>query len=266
MSVKEPDVAVHSVAGLDLPSFPVVMRGYDRQQVHSYIEELQSRADDERRRADELERALSRMHLELDAARNQPPPSFEHLGAEAAKVLEQAGASATLLLDEARARGKRIEEQAEAEAGDVIGQAEQRAAKLDEEATQTLNDAGAERDRILAAAAEEAERLRVRIEEEARAELEEAQAEAERIQNAAAAERAEMEAETQRLRESRDHMVSYLGRIHSELGAVLAETVRSDPGRSSAELLHEGEPVDEHSDESEGEPLYYAETTTHDES
>ncbi len=37
-----------------------------------------------------------------------------------------------------------------------------------------------------------------------------------------------MQAETHRLRESREQMLDYLGRIHSDLGELLAEAVQAD--------------------------------------
>jgi cell division septum initiation protein DivIVA len=234
MSVLEPDVASMPAAGVEMPSFPIVMRGYDRQQVQTYVLQLRARLADERRRAEQADRAVSRMQLELDAAKNPAPPSFEHLGAEAARVLEQAGASATLLLDEARSRGRRIVEEAEAEAADLIARAQQQTGRLHDAARQALNEAGAERDRLLAEATEEVERLRARAEDDVRAALEEARDEAERIQELAVTERAAMEAETARLHDSRDSMIEFLSRIHGDLGMVLAEAIASDDGAAQA--------------------------------
>ena len=50
MSVLEPDaVSMPSAGGVDLPSFPIVMRGYDRQQVRAFVDQLRSYLADERR-------------------------------------------------------------------------------------------------------------------------------------------------------------------------------------------------------------------------
>lgn len=234
MNALEPDAASMPAVGGDLPSFPIVMRGFDRQQVHAFILQLRARLSDERSRVEQAERALSRMQVELDAAKHQGPPSFEHLGAEAARVLEQAGASATLLLEEARNRGRRIVEDAEVEASDLIAQAERQTEKLHRAAEQALRGAEAERDRILADATEDVDRLRARADQEARAVLEEARDEAERIQELAMSERMAMEAETARLRDSRDSMIEFLSRIHGDLGLVLAEAIASDDGAAQA--------------------------------
>ncbi len=241
MSVLEPDaVSMPSAGGVDLPSFPIVMRGYDRQQVRAFVDQLRSYLADERHRREQAEQAVSRLQAEVERSRNPAPPSFEHLGAEAARVLEQAGASATLLLDEARARGRAIVEEAEGEAAELIGQAEERVTKMNEAASDALSDAGAQRDRMLTEAGEEAERLRARADDDAHNALEQAREEAERIQHAAVAERGAMEAETDRLRESRDRMVEFLSRIHSDLGGVLAEAV----GPAEGELPAEPAPAD----------------------
>src|SRR5262245_11905282 len=240
MSALEPDAALTPAVGSDIPSFPIVMRGYERQQVQVFILQLRARLADERSRVEQAERALSRMQLELDSARSQNPPSFEHLGAEAARILEQAGASATLLLEEARNRGRRIVEEAETEASDLIAQAERQTEKLHDAANEAVREAGAERDRLLAEANEDAKRLRSRAEQDARAVLEEARDEAERIQELAVTERAAMEAETARLRDSRDSMIEFLSRIHGDLGAVLAEAIASDDG--AAQAVVEAEP------------------------
>lgn len=116
MSTLVPVIASESDDYVSPPSFSVVMRGYDRQQVEYFVEDMAQRLADQRRRADETAGAMAQMRLEIAALKNQPPPSFEHLGAEAARVLEQAGGSARLLVEEAESRAGTIVQRAEAEA------------------------------------------------------------------------------------------------------------------------------------------------------
>ncbi|HKF16481.1 MAG TPA: hypothetical protein VKF14_04700 [Candidatus Dormibacteraeota bacterium] len=116
MSALVPVIASESDDYVSPPSFSVVMRGYDRQQVEFFVEDMAQRLADQRRRADETAGAMAQMRLEIAALKNQPPPSFEHLGAEAARVLEQAGGSARLLVEEAESRADTIVQRAEAEA------------------------------------------------------------------------------------------------------------------------------------------------------
>ena len=42
-----------------------------------------------------------------------------------------------------------------------------------------------------------------------------------------------MQAETERLSESRDRMIDYLGRIHTDLGSLLEEAVQADAAMSA---------------------------------
>ncbi|HKF17548.1 MAG TPA: DivIVA domain-containing protein [Candidatus Dormibacteraeota bacterium] len=116
MSALVPVIATEPDEYVSQPSFSVVMRGYDRHQVAFFVEDMAQRLADQRRRADETAGAMAEMRLEIAALKNQPPPSFEHLGAEAARVLEQAGGSARLLVEEAESRAGTIIEKAEAEA------------------------------------------------------------------------------------------------------------------------------------------------------
>lgn len=229
MSVLEPATSTESNGRARLPSFRVVVRGYDRQQVQAFIQDLASRLAMERRRADETERALAQMRLEMAATQNQPPPSFEHLGSEAARVLEQAGKSAKLLVQEAKSRGEALVREAEAEAAELIEKAEQHAGELDEAAAKRLSDATGERDRILAEVAAEADQLRARSQEEARLALADAHEESERIRQQVIDEQSLMSAQTERLRQSRGQMLDYLGRIHSDLGVLLAEAIELPP-------------------------------------
>jgi hypothetical protein len=215
--------------------------------VDAYVKDLSIRVTAERRRAEQAERAGVQMRAELVALRNQPPPSFEHLGAEAARVLEGAGMSAKLLIEEARTRGEALVEEAEAQAKDLIERAELRASELEAEAGETVAQAAGERDRILAEAAASVGEARTRAEEDVRASLEHARESAERTLQKAVQDQATMEAETGRLRESRDRMLEYLGRIHSDLGELLAEAVQADAelsARTDGEAAPEREPSD----------------------
>jgi cell division septum initiation protein DivIVA len=257
---QKPDVEV------GVPDFPItMMRGYDRQQVDVFVQDLSVRLTAERRRAEQAERALAQLRSEVVGLRNPEPPSFEHLGAEAGRVLEQAGNSAKLLVEEARNRGLSMVEEAREHAAALIERAEGRVADLEAEAAETLNQAAAERERILAAATQSVEEARRHADEEVRAALRQAQESAERTLHAAMSEQAAMQADTARLRDARDRMLDYLGRINSDLGSLLAEAVQGDAELTAAangSLAHatgpeddEPEAVEEPEDELETEAV-----------
>ena len=260
MSVVEQGAVSSSDREIGVPEFPVALRGYDRQQVDAFVHDLTIRLTAERRRAEHSERAVSQMRTELASLReNQAPPSFEHLGAEAGRVLAQAGNSAKVLIEEAQIRGREVVDAAESRAGALIERAERRAAELETEATDTIAQAAAERQRILAEAAQSAVEIRAQAEAEARTALQHAQDAAERTLQTAAAEQSAMGAETERLRESRDRMLDYLGRIHADLGELLAEAVQADaelavPANGHLALVtaeDDEEDVDQEEDEDE---------------
>ena len=234
MSVVEKGSASHADLEIGVPEFPVALRGYDRTQVDAFVQDLTVRLTAERRRAEQSERAVAQMRTELAGMRDQPPPSFEHLGAEAGRVLASAGNAAKLLIEEAQSRGQAMVDEADAHATELIARAERRAAAVEAGASEILARAESERERILVDASESVAAIRGQAEDEAHSARQHARDAAERMLDRAATDRATMQAETERLRESRDRMLDYLGRIHSDLGELLAEAVQADAELSTA--------------------------------
>jgi cell division septum initiation protein DivIVA len=221
MSVLEPHSTVRFVAkiGIDPPDFPVVVRGYDRQRVNAYLQDMVARLAAEQDRAAQAEQV----------AVNKQPPTFEHLGAEAIKVLELANASAELLVAQAKRRGETIVEEAEGQASDLFEEAKQRAERLHAAARGTLSEAADERDRILADASEEGTQIRTLAEDDARAMLEEARAESEHTWQKVRGECAAMLAETERLQTLRDRTMEHLSRVQTEVNSLLAGPSEDEP-------------------------------------
>jgi cell division septum initiation protein DivIVA len=189
MSVFEPHLDAESDGAGQLPALDVQLRGRKGQQVAAYIQELAGRLDQQSARAERAERAAVHLRRELEALRNQPPPSFEHLGSEAARVLEEAGRSAKVLVEEAKHRGREIIQKAE--------------------------DAG--------------QRVRTRADHDAETRLEAARQAAEQMVAKANAERSAVDAETKRLRHYRDSLLSHLGRVQTDLAGFLADVGDAPP-------------------------------------
>jgi cell division septum initiation protein DivIVA len=192
MSVFEPSTESEHHGPGDVPQFRVAVFGYDRQEVASYVQELSAHLEDERQRAEQAERTIAQMQLEMAAPKSQTA-TYEHLGVEAAKVLEQAGHSAELLVEEAEGRGRAIVEEARAQAADLVAAAEQRAEQAREDAQR-----------------------------DARRTLNEARDAADRGRREALQEQAEMKAETERLQSLHDSLLKHLGRVRQDLSALLA--------------------------------------------
>jgi hypothetical protein len=147
---------------LDMPPFPVVLRGFDRQQVEVWGKELASQIRQQRRRADQAEQALYRMQLQQPAT-----GSFRHLRVHVGDVLEEAGRSAEKMLVDAAERAQEAIDAAAADAAEIIAAAEHQAAEIRQAAHRTLKDAQTERARLKGQAREAAAGLRAQAEQDA---------------------------------------------------------------------------------------------------
>ena len=213
MSVFEPHRTATSATGIEIdpPDFPIVVRGYDRHQVNAYLQRIVSRLAAEHDRATQAEQA----------AANDQPPTFEHLGAEAVNVLKLAGQSGEMLVEQAKKHGESIVQEAEGQAGDLLEKAKQQAERLHAAARGSLREAADERDRILTEARERGEEIRALADNDARATLEEAQSASQRMWQTVQEECAAMQAETKRLLELRDRMTEHLTYVRNELNSGL---------------------------------------------
>jgi DivIVA domain-containing protein len=109
------------------PTFQVVRRGYDREQVDAYMPQLLARLEEAVDRYAKAERSRSELQREVMNLK-EGSPAFEQLGAEAASVIAEAGRSAGQLVDKARLRAETIVEEARKQAeqirADVEGEAQ----------------------------------------------------------------------------------------------------------------------------------------------
>src|SRR6266545_1190021 len=205
---------------VDMPEFVVVRRGVDRRQVEEWGKKLSSLIEQERRRADQAERALYRTQIETKGT-----PSFTHLGSHAAGILEEAGQSAEkMLLD----------------AAEIIGAAEGRAGEIEGAARQDAKQLRAEGARVAEETRQAAEAFGARTEREARSLLEEAREATEALWQEAEQERVAVEGETRRLEALRRRTHEQLGRMYGHLESVLDEVRR---GIGGAQVEEEAEPV-----------------------
>jgi cell division septum initiation protein DivIVA len=221
---------------LDMPEFVVVRRGVDRRQVEEWGHKLTSLIEQERRRADQAEKALYRMEIEAKGT-----PSFSHLGSHVADIIEEAGRSAEKMLLDAADRAQEAIDGAEAEGAEIITAAEAQAGEIEGAARQEAEQVRVEGVRIAEETRQAAEAFRARTEEEASSLLEEAREATDQLREETEQECAAVEAETRRLEGLRQRTHQRLGRMYGHLESVLDEVRRGIDG--AQEVEDQAEPV-----------------------
>ena len=229
MSVVDPNTASEATGGAvevpEVPEFPVVLRGYDRQLVDSRVGRMAEQLAQERRQRAEAERALERLRQGQEHGNalvvQEPATSLAGLGRRAAKVFEEAGAVAERLIEEAGQQARGIVAAAQAEVAQRLAAAEEQADEVKRAAEATLTAAQAERARIETEAAEAAEALVDQARRDAQTELAVARRDIKVARQRAERERQLLEGETQRLESLRQLLAEQLGQVHSHLGMAL---------------------------------------------
>ncbi|HEX8132075.1 MAG TPA: DivIVA domain-containing protein [Actinomycetes bacterium] len=141
------------------PSFRVVRRGYDPEQVDAYMPQLLARLEEAVDRYAKAERARSELERE-NANLKEGSPAFEQIGAEAASVIAEAGRSAGQLVDKARVRADTIVADAEKQAEQIRADAEKAAQKALEQAREVADHIRKEVEQERAALYAETEQVR----------------------------------------------------------------------------------------------------------
>jgi cell division septum initiation protein DivIVA len=221
MSERQDQTSQASVSGVDLPSFPVAFRGYDRDQVDVYIRVTAQQLASERQRAENLQRQQSQLKQELERAATNARPSFDALGAEAGRVLEQAGQSAKILIAEAEARARKIVEEAEQSIASTVERSKKTEADAAVAAKKLQVEALAERERLLDDAGKAAKRVVIESEEKIKTRQRSAESDLESVRKQHHEERKAAEAELTALTDQRERIRSHLSQIHHELNSLL---------------------------------------------
>jgi DivIVA domain-containing protein len=146
MSVDQQDTAGQD-NGEGPPPFRMVRRGYDRDEVDAYIQQLRARLEEAVGLYAKTEGARAELERETRNLR-EGSPSFEQLGGEAAALLQEAGRSGEQLIENARRRADTIIEKAQ------------------QQAEQTRADVASEAQKALEQAREVADHIRREVEEE----------------------------------------------------------------------------------------------------
>ncbi len=156
-------------------SFEVVMRGYNRRQVHDHIGRLRNQIRDLEERLGRAMEQAEHGRVELAEARRrlaEAPQDYDELGQRLSQILKLAEEEAASKKQTAEAEATRLREQAAAEAERLVAGAQEQAQSI-------VSAAQSEADRRVAEATEAAERLLAQAGADADETLSTARAEAE---------------------------------------------------------------------------------------
>jgi DivIVA domain-containing protein len=172
-------------------SFPVAMRGYDRDAVEAYV------------------RRVNRVIAELEVTRS-PQAAVRH-------AVERVSEQTKTILDEARESAEKITATAESEAEGIVGQAKEKAADLVVSASTEADRIRAESDELVERSKAEAEKIRADAEAETNRRRQEAEAELAQLQAEAEARRQDVAADTAKVWERRRELLGDIDRMAAEL-------------------------------------------------
>jgi DivIVA domain-containing protein len=224
------DVAHHA--------FTVVRRGYDTDEVRSYLQavardiaELDQRREELRVAAAEADERAAHPVIDeatLTASLGQHSAQLlRHAHDEAARIVAQAQESSSTLLREAQSQVNEIQAQAEGHTAERVAEAELMVATAEQEAR-------VEATRIHADAMAEADEMIARAKDEGRALLEQVQAARKRVLADMSTRRRALSIQIEQLRAARDEMAASIHGVRDSVDGILTDLQRSDEDARSA--------------------------------
>jgi len=246
------DVARHS--------FAIVRRGFDTDEVRSYLQSVSRTIEVFEEREQELRDAVAAAeeraaHPIVDEATltaslgQHSAQILRHAHEEAARIVAQAQEGAATLLRETQIQVEELQANTEAASAERVAQVELLVANAQQEARE-------ESERLLAAAASDGDALISRAKDEGRALLEQVQEARRRVLADLAARRRALGIQIEQLRAARDEMTATVHGARDRMDGILAHLDRTDDQARAAALavgehyrLHGGEPDVEDGDE-----------------
>jgi len=244
-------------------TFAVARRGFDPDEVRSYLQSVSRSIEALEQRERELQEALAEAeeraaHPVIDEATltsslgQHSAQILRHAHEEAARIVAQAQESAATLLRETQAQADDLQARAEASSAERVVEVELMVANAKEESR-------AESERILGEAVAEGEAIIDRAKEEGKALLEQVQEARRRVLADLASRRRSLGIQIEQLRAARDEMTASVHGVRDRVDSILAHLERvDDRARAAAHgvgdqfRVHGGEPQEE-SEEITGE-------------
>jgi DivIVA domain-containing protein len=159
MSAYQPDPGTSQHNGEGPPTFRVVRRGYDPEEVDAYFSQLAARLKEAVDQYATAEQARAELQGELISLQKRAP-SFEQVGGEAAALLVEAGRSAEQLVENARHRSDTIIEKAHQQAEQLRAEVTAEAQRVLEQAREVADQIRAEVEAERAAVVDETDQVR----------------------------------------------------------------------------------------------------------
>jgi cell division septum initiation protein DivIVA len=221
-------------------SFAIVRRGFDIDEVKTYLQSVARSIEVLEQREQELREAVTEAeeraaHPVVDEATltaslgQHSAQILRHAHDEAAKIVVQAQEGASNLLREAQARANEIQAQSEGASAERVAEAEIMVANATQEARDAVEriryDALAEADAVIASAKDEGRVL-----------LEQVQEARKRVMADLAGRRRALSIQIEQLRAARDEMAASVQGVRGSVDAILAQLERSDDDARAAGL------------------------------
>ena len=190
----EPEAApykTHVPAEIRNVSFPVGMRGYEREAVEAYV------------------RRVNRVIAELEVTRS-PQAAVRH-------AVERVSEQTKTILDEARESAEKITTTAQAEADEIVAQTKAKAADLVVAASTEADRIQAESDELVARSKAEAEKIVAEAKAKADERRRQSDEELAKLREEADARRKEVEADTAELWDRRHELLGDIDRMADQL-------------------------------------------------
>jgi DivIVA domain-containing protein len=219
-------------------SFAVVRRGYDVDEVKSYLQTVARSIEVFEQREEELRTAVAEAderaaHPVVDEATltaslgQHSAQILRHAHDEAAKIVVQAQEGASTLLREAQSRANEIQEHSEGASAERVAEAELMVANARQEALVEVErihlDAVAEGDAVIA-----------RAKDEGRALLEQVQEARRKLMADLAGRRRALSIQIEQLRAARDEMAAAVQGVRTSMDEIVSQLERSDDDARAA--------------------------------
>jgi DivIVA domain-containing protein len=234
MAEGRPPISSSRIATGDIAqhSFALVRRGFDTDEVRSYLQSVARNLESLEAREEELRTALTEAeeraaHPVVDEATltaslgQHSAQILRHAHEEAARIVAQAQEGAATLLRETQSQVDELQERTEASAAERIVEVELLVANAEQEAR-------VESERMVAEAIAAGEAIITRAKDEGRALLDQVQEARRRVLADLAARRRGLGIQIEQLRAARDEMAASVHGVRDRVDGILAQLERTD--------------------------------------